>query len=191
MTTSHRSLLSGTLGASLILLGTLMCVGGVWLAWLGGSLYYFLIGLALIFSGIYAILRDPLALWIYSAVVIVSIVWAVWEVGLDWWQLAPRGGLIVLFGIILALPPVVHSLSSRKYRTSAWAALVATLLVSVGLATVAVSVPRHNMAGTLPEPTLAAESIETAGVPPGSGTLTDVHLMADDIRRWTRSRPPM
>ncbi|WP_162913090.1 hypothetical protein [Rhodospirillaceae bacterium SYSU D60014] len=33
-----------------------------------------------------------------------SLGWAVWEVGLDWWQLAPRGDVIVLIGLYLLMP---------------------------------------------------------------------------------------
>lgn len=167
MTNSQQALLSRTLGVFLIVLGTVLCLGGVWLASLGGSLYYILIGIAFIASGIFAFLRNAIALWIYAAVVAANLVWALWEVGLDWWQLAPRGGLIVLIGIILVLPPVVRSIYLRHFRNSAWAALVATLLVSVGIATLAATVPTHNMAGTLPGPTIAAETIATAGVPLG------------------------
>ena len=93
----------------LVVFGALLSVGGLWLATLGGSLYYLLIGIAFIVSGVFAFRRNAIALWIYASVVVASLVWALWEVGLDWWQLAPRGGLIVIFGIILVLPPVVRA----------------------------------------------------------------------------------
>lgn len=31
------------------------------------------------------------ALWVYAALLLNTIAWAVWEVGLDFWSLAPRG----------------------------------------------------------------------------------------------------
>ena len=34
----------------------------------------------------------------YALIVLGTLVWALWEVGLDWWPLAARGGLIVVLG---------------------------------------------------------------------------------------------
>ena len=110
-------------------------------------------------------------MWIYAAIVLASLVWGVWEVGLDWWQLAPRGGVMVMIGIILALPPVVRVFYLRNSRNGAWTALGVTLLASGGIAAVAATVPTHDMEGTLPGPTIAAETIATAGVPPGEWQL--------------------
>ena len=42
-----------------------------------------------------------------------------------------------------------------------------SLLASAGIAAVAATVPTHDLAGTLPGPTIAADTIATAGVPPG------------------------
>ncbi len=34
--------------------------------------------------------------------VVAALAWAIWEVGFDWWQLGPRGGLIILLGALAA-----------------------------------------------------------------------------------------
>src|SRR4051812_20889718 len=77
---------------------------GAYLAAVGGSIYYVLAGIALFASAVLLLRRRSLALIIYSGLLVVTIIWALWEVGLDFWQLAPRGDLLVPIGIILLLP---------------------------------------------------------------------------------------
>ncbi len=116
------------------------------------------------------LLGNALALWVYATMVIASLVWALWEVGFDWWQLVPRGGVMVLFGIVLALPAIVRSLDQRPssiVRSGGWVALCVSLVGYLGVAGVAVSVQWHELSGKLPGPTIPAETIATAGVPPG------------------------
>ena len=62
--------------------------------------------------------RDPIALWMGSAVIVLSLIWALFEVGLDWWQLVPRGDLIIVLGILLALPWVVRGLDRERLPRS-------------------------------------------------------------------------
>ena len=142
-------------------------IAGVWLVTLGGSLYYVLAGFALIASGVFSFMRNAIALWLYAVIIVASLVWALWEVGLDWWQLAPRGGLIVLIGVILALPAVVRSYYLKNFRNGAWVALGFALFASLGVGGLAMTIATHDIAGMLPGPTMAGETIETTGVPPG------------------------
>src|SRR5690606_1285734 len=44
------------------------------------------------------------ALGLYAVILFASTVWALWEVGLDWWQLVPRLALWFALGIVLLLP---------------------------------------------------------------------------------------
>ena len=44
------------------------------------------------------------ALGLYAIVLFASTVWALWEVGLDWWQLVPRLALLFALGIVMLLP---------------------------------------------------------------------------------------
>lgn len=44
------------------------------------------------------------ALGLYAIVLFASTVWALMEVGLDWWQLVPRLALWFMIGIVLLLP---------------------------------------------------------------------------------------
>src|SRR3546814_5599157 len=62
-------------------------------------------------TGLLVFYGNALALWLYAATVLVSLVWALWEVGLDWWALAPRGDVVIVLGILLALPWIARSLT--------------------------------------------------------------------------------
>ncbi|AZE25522.1 Glucose dehydrogenase, PQQ-dependent [Pseudomonas chlororaphis subsp. aureofaciens] len=71
---------------------------------LGGSLYYLLAGIGLIVSGVLLLAGRSSALLVYGVVLFLSSVWALWEVGLDWWQLVPRLSLFFALGVVLLLP---------------------------------------------------------------------------------------
>ena len=90
--------------ALLVLIGILLAAGGIWLIALGGSWYYVLAGPLFLVSAVLVRRRNPAALIVYAVLVLGSLGWAVAEIGFDWWQLAPRGGLIVLLGLLLLVP---------------------------------------------------------------------------------------
>lgn len=91
-------------GIVLLILGAGTLTGGVWLAMLGGSLGYILLGMGLLATGYLLLRRDPRARGLYAALLAADLAWALWEVGFDWWALAPRGALLTLFGLWLLLP---------------------------------------------------------------------------------------
>ncbi len=88
----------------IFLLGLVLIAAGAYLAWLGGSWYYVICGLGFIAAGAALFGHRPAALLIYALVLAGTLIWAVYEVGFDWWQLAPRGGVIVLIGLWLVMP---------------------------------------------------------------------------------------
>ena len=170
MTISQEAACSRILAVVLLLCGAALLIGGSWLLVLGGSPFYVLLELAILVCGALILLGRALALWVYAGTVLTTLFWALWEVGFDWWQLAPRGSLIVILGILLALPPIVRNLDRRPsaaFRTGGWAALCVSLVAAAGVAGTALSVATHELSGTLPEATFEAETIATAGVPPG------------------------
>jgi len=83
------------------LVGLALAAGGIQLVWLGGSFYYLLAGAGFLLTAVLLFKRRPAALWLYAALVLCSLTWAIWEVGFDWWQLGPRGGVIILLGLWL------------------------------------------------------------------------------------------
>ena len=91
-----------TLTATFIaIIGLVLTGGGGWLLSLGGSAYYLVTGIAFLLTADLLFRRSAAALWLYALVVLGSLGWALWEVGFDWWQLGPRGGVLVLLGIWL------------------------------------------------------------------------------------------
>ncbi|MCK9814364.1 glucose dehydrogenase [Pseudomonas chlororaphis] len=101
---SPSRLLPNLLGILLLLMGLALLAGGIKLSMLGGSLYYLLAGLGLIVTGILLLAGRSAALGLYGVVLFASSVWALWEVGLDWWQLVPRLSLFFVLGVVLLLP---------------------------------------------------------------------------------------
>jgi hypothetical protein len=57
---------------------------------LGGSVYYLLVGLGLIAAGVLRIRGRAMGAWIYLAVFALTIVWALWEVGVNVGAAIPR-----------------------------------------------------------------------------------------------------
>ena len=100
------TILTVFVGALLLLMGLVLTAGGIWLATLGGSLYYLLAGMALAISGWLILRRSAAGVWLYVAVFVVTVIWALWEVGLDAWALVPRifapGVLLILVLAVLA-----------------------------------------------------------------------------------------
>lgn len=91
-------------------IGAVLTAGGVWLAMLDGTWGYIILGALMGLSGLLLLMSRKGGLVVYAAAMLFALGWGVWEVGLYWWGLAPRGGLIVLLGVFLLLPPVVRSL---------------------------------------------------------------------------------
>ena len=85
-----------------IVLGVALLTGGGWLAWIGGSPCYALGGSALMVIGVLLLRASRWVYWGSAFLNLITLAWAVSEVGLDWWQLAPRLDLVAVFSAALA-----------------------------------------------------------------------------------------
>lgn len=103
MTTGHP-FARKALAIALALVGLLLAGGGGWLASLGGSFYYLAAGLVLVVDAWLLWRGRAAALWLFAGLFAATLVWAVWEAGLDWWPLGTRMGLLFLLGAALLLP---------------------------------------------------------------------------------------
>jgi quinoprotein glucose dehydrogenase len=128
-------------GVVYALIGLVLACEGAWLAALGGSLYYVLAGLGILITGVLLFVGRGSALWVYAAVLIGTLVWAVSEIGFDWWPLAARGDVIFPLGLWLLTPWITRNLSGGEalsYKSMAlplWGGVVAAAVVLViGLA---------------------------------------------------------
>ena len=117
-------------GVLLLLMGLAMLAGGIRLVTLGGSWYYLLAGVGIALSGALAIAKRRATLWLYALTLFASNLWALWEVGLDWWQLVPRLSLWFVFGILLLLPWVRRPLVAQQSAPLATAALSVAVVLA-------------------------------------------------------------
>jgi quinoprotein glucose dehydrogenase/quinate dehydrogenase (quinone) len=108
--TSTKHLMLTLLSLLLVALGGSLAIGGGWLASLGGTWYYLLAGVATLASGALLWRRRPFALPLYLLVLAASLVWALTEVGLDFWQLVPRIGLPLVVALCLCMPSLRSAL---------------------------------------------------------------------------------
>ena len=153
------------------LIGLALAAGGAQLLMLGGSVYYLVAGIAFLVTAILLYMRRPVALLLYAVLVIGSLAWAVWEVGLDWWQLAPRGGVIIVLGLWLLTPWIRKPLGFRSPTGASYAAgatpLAAAVGISILIAVVAMFTNSTDLEGRLPEEQVAAAPNLGGNVPPG------------------------
>ena len=119
------------LGLVLALIGLVLAIGGAWLAALGGSPYYVLAGLGLLVSGGLLVRRRALGAWIYVGVFVATVLWALWEVGLNGWALVPRviAPTVLLVLVLSALPVVDPGPPGRRKSLVGFAALAVFLIV--------------------------------------------------------------
>ncbi|MCY1263167.1 Quinoprotein glucose dehydrogenase [compost metagenome] len=111
----------GLAGGLLVLMGIALLLGGLRLVAVGGSAYYLVAGLALVLCGVLLASGHSLLLAVYGLFLLGSCAWALWEVGLSWWELVPRLALWFAIGVLLLLPPLrsrLLPLSSRGLGTS-------------------------------------------------------------------------
>ncbi|WP_404927567.1 glucose/quinate/shikimate family membrane-bound PQQ-dependent dehydrogenase [Mesorhizobium sp. ORM16] len=114
----------------LLLIGLALGAGGIWLASLGGSWYYIISGIAFLITAWLLYRRRSTALWLYAAIVLGTLAWAVWEIGFDWWELGPRGGIIVLVALWLLTPWARRGLVGPDGRAPLILAVLASLAVA-------------------------------------------------------------
>lgn len=101
-------------GAVIALIGLILAAGGAWLAMLGGSLYYLVVGVAMAVAGALLIKGRLAGGWLYLGIVAVTFIWAWWESGPDAWALVPRivAPVVLLVAVLLVMP----TLSWRRNR---------------------------------------------------------------------------
>jgi len=74
----------------LALYGLALAAGGLWLVTLGASWYSLPAGIGMLVSGILLLFMRIQGVWLYWLVFVATLVWALWEVGLEPWPLVPR-----------------------------------------------------------------------------------------------------
>lgn len=157
--------------------------GGVWLVSLGGSPYYALAGLVLVVVAVLLYRASATAWWVYAALLLSTLAWSLWEVGLDWWGLAARGDVFFLVGLLLITPWVARRLSKPvplspvregdlgPGRRHGWrggrGALAGVMVLYLGVGVVTAVVDPHAIEGSFAPARGTAAAPADEGTPPG------------------------
>ncbi|MBX5185249.1 glucose/quinate/shikimate family membrane-bound PQQ-dependent dehydrogenase [Rhizobium sp. NZLR5] len=154
-----------------IIIGLTLSGGGLWLVTLGGSIFYLFAGLMFLITAGLLLMRKAVALWVYAVLVVAALAWAIWEVGFDWWQLGPRGGMIILLGLWLLTPWIRRPLGFRSptgitYGANPWP-LAVPVILAILVALYSMTTDPHDLAGELPKDQVAANPAFGGSVPDG------------------------
>ena len=103
-TQSHGATRRPLLAIVLGLVAAVLVLGGGQLILLGGSPYYLVAGLAIGLSGWLALRGDDRAIGLYLLMLAATLLWALWERGLDPWALQVRIFAPAVLGLWVALP---------------------------------------------------------------------------------------
>jgi len=101
-------------GIVIAIAGLAMLYMGGQLLMIGGSPFYAIMAIGLLITAVALFKNKKIALTIYAILMWIVLAWIIYEVGFDKWQWIPRGDLIGLFGVWLALPWVVRPLSKAQ-----------------------------------------------------------------------------
>ena len=124
------------LAVVMVLFGLPILLGGLWLITLGGSWYYAFAGLGLLASAWFLFRHEMTAVWIYLATYIGTVIWALWEAGLDGWAQVPRlvAPTVILVLVLLTIPALRgRTAAPRRAMAAAAAAIVAVGASLLGL----------------------------------------------------------
>ncbi|WP_252151588.1 glucose/quinate/shikimate family membrane-bound PQQ-dependent dehydrogenase [Acinetobacter terrestris] len=118
------------MAAVAIIFGLVLLIGGIYLAVLGGSWYYIIAGLFFIVTAILLQKSKTSALLVYAALVFGTVVWGLWEVGSDFFALAPRLDILGVFGLLLLIPALTRGFENTK---GAKLTLISTLAIIIAV----------------------------------------------------------
>jgi quinoprotein glucose dehydrogenase len=117
----------------LLLIGAALLAGGVMLAWHGGSIYYLSGGVAVVASGVLVWRGDRRGAGLYGAMLVATLVWAIYEVGFDIWGLVVRLAALFVLGIPFLFRPIRgaggEATTLRKF--AGWPAFGGTLVIAL------------------------------------------------------------
>lgn len=103
-------------GIVIAIVGIALLYMGTKLLLVGGTPFYVLMGLGLLVTAILLLMRKRIALSLYALLMWAVLAWMIYEVGFDKWQWIPRGDIIGVIGLWLALPWVVRPLYPQQGR---------------------------------------------------------------------------
>ncbi|WP_219856298.1 glucose/quinate/shikimate family membrane-bound PQQ-dependent dehydrogenase [Pseudomonas japonica] len=125
---------SGSRNVSVViaaLFGLVLLIGGVWLATLGGSLYYLVAGVVLLVIAGMLGRRSTAGIWLYALLMIATVIWGLWEAGTDFWALVPRLDILGVLGLWLLIPAATRGVGPDAKRSRGVLALTLAFAIAV------------------------------------------------------------
>lgn len=129
-------------GLIVALIGVVLAIGGAWLALLGGSLYYLVTGAAMVWAGGLLMRGQGLGGLLYLAVVVLTFLWAWWEVGANAWAQVPRvvAPVVLLVPVLLAMATMTWH--ARRWHFALGGSALALVALGIDLAAAAHGAPQ-------------------------------------------------
>lgn len=103
-------------GIAIAVLGGALAVGGVRLATLGGSWYFLIGGVVMTIAGLFIAWRKRAGAWLYALFYAGTIIWALVDVGWNYWPLLSR---LFMFGVIALVVTLIYPLLAKAAGRSA------------------------------------------------------------------------
>ena len=105
----------------MFVIGAVLVAGGLWLATLGGSLYYLIAGAAIVVSAVLLWRGRTAGVWLYVATFVLSVIWGLAEARGNPWAMVPFliAPLVLLTAVLLVAPTLRASPQRRSWRWSA------------------------------------------------------------------------
>ncbi|AQS83956.1 MAG: glucose/quinate/shikimate family membrane-bound PQQ-dependent dehydrogenase [Acetobacter aceti] len=144
------------------LIGVALTIGGAWLSTYGDTPYYLVCGVAMLATAFLLYRGKAEALWVYAAITLGSLIWAITEAGFDFWSLVPRSDVIVIIGIWLLLPFIRRPLGARRATI---APLGASLVLAILVIAFSFTQDPYSLDGKLPTRVANAAPGDAAAMP--------------------------
>ncbi|MBD8623099.1 glucose/quinate/shikimate family membrane-bound PQQ-dependent dehydrogenase [Pseudomonas sp. CFBP 13727] len=131
-----------------LVFGLLYLAGGGYLATLGGSWYFLLAGLGMTVAAIALFKSRLLGAWLFAAVMVLSVIWALVDAGLNFWPQISRLFALGVLSLVVALAYPTLRRANGLSGGRAGYALGALLAVAVVAGAAGMFVPHASVAPT-------------------------------------------
>lgn len=139
------------LGLVLAAAGLFFVIGGGKLISLGGSWYFLLAGIGFLLSAIQMVRAKPSGAWLYLLTFVATIIWALADVGMDYWGLVSRLlALTFLAAVVVATMPILFKANRRTVKASVPFTGAALLLIAGGWGAASMFQIHPEVASTTP-----------------------------------------
>ena len=140
----HVRIFTILVGVACVLVGLALALGGGYLVVLGGSWYYLPAGLAIVVAGLLIAKGRPAGAGLFALVLLLSVIWAIWDAGLEFWPLVSRLFMLAVMGMVIAFiyPSMVRRIGGVPGRGATVIPVV--MLVGVVATFAAMFVPMNS-----------------------------------------------